>query len=441
MAQPDRTLISSPGAIVECLQQHEARLGAPERVYLGFSGGLDSTLLLSVLAGHADWRRRLTAVHVNHGLHPDSAEWAEQCRAVAGESGVDFKRLDVEVDTASGDSVEAAARHARYAALGALLDTGDWLFTAHHLDDQIETLLLNLLRGSGPDGLAAMPAARRLGAGWLLRPLLGLTRSTIEARGRSLGLRWLEDPGNAEPRFDRNYLRREVIPVLKARWPDLEVRLLGSIDRAQEASGLLRELGAADLARLGGPAHLDVLELRKLSAARRRNLVRQALRELGLPLPPLSVMRSIEADVIDAADDRSPHAAWPGAEVRRYRARLFLMPPLAEPPSGTLPVQGACVTLPAGLGTLAIDAGERGVEGLSVGWRHGGESIRLHPAGPSRKLKKLLQDAGIVPWMRNRMPLLYRHGELVAVADRFAAQTADGKPVLRVEWSGHPPLS
>ncbi len=422
--------------LVERLEELALELGKPGCCHLAFSGGLDSTLLLNLLT--EAWPGRLLAVHVDHGLHPSSRHWADRCEAEAGRLGVEFRRIEVAVDRDSGIGVEAAARKARYAAMAELLRPGDWLLTAHHLDDQLETLLLNLLRGSGPDGLAAMPEYRRFANGWLVRPLLGQSRAVLEDEARRRNLTWIDDPGNFVQHFDRNYLRSQVVPVLRERWPDLDARLGVTVERASEASELLRDLAAIDLRGLGEPQTLDLGGLKALSPARRRNVIRHALRELQLPLPPGRMLSSLAAAVVDAADDRAPHVAWAGAEARRYRGRLYLMRPLEPEPSGTIAVRESRVVLPTGLGELTIVGGS--ADSLSVAWRKGGERLRLYPGGPARKLKTLLQERGIVPWMRNRLPLIYRQGELVAAADCLVAREAGGKPVVDVNWTGHPPL-
>ena len=215
----------------ERLRVLENALGRPARYLVAFSGGLDSTVLLDLLAGSADARLPVIALHVDHQLHPDSASWAEHAVRVARSFGVDCRVLAVRPDTAAGRGTEAAAREARYAALGGCLEPGDWLLSGHHEDDQVETLLLNLLRGSGPDGLAAMPEARPFAGGWLVRPMLGVSRAELERHAEVERLDWIEDPSNAERGYDRNYLRHEVLPVIGARWPDAGMRLRRSIER------------------------------------------------------------------------------------------------------------------------------------------------------------------------------------------------------------------
>lgn len=434
-------------AAIAGLAELEAQLGAPSRYLVAFSGGLDSTVLLHALAAQRPDGRPVEAVHVNHGLQDDAQRFAEFCRDVAGKLGVGFTVLEVEVDTSSGSGVEAAAREARYAAIASIMRADDWLLSAHHADDQVETLLLNLLRGSGPDGLAAMPLVRRLGPGWLVRPFLGLDRSMLEAEAAEAGLDWVDDPTNAATDFDRNYLRHEVLPVIERRWPDAVRRLSVSVNRARDAREILADTGAADLADAGEPDRLDISRLVELPAARRRNVIRVAARTLGLPLPPGETLDSILRDLLPARPDASPLVSWPGAEARRYREGLYLMPPLPEPPSGALPLSAGGTDLPRGLGRIVFETGaEEGLSAetlsseLTVRWRSGGEALQLVSGGPTKKLKTLLQESAVVPWMRERLPLVYAGDELVAVADLYIAASATTSPGARIRWLEHPPM-
>ncbi len=422
----------------------EATLGRPSRFVLAFSGGLDSTVLLHALAT-AGRDVPLLAVHVNHQLQSPAAEWAETAREAALALGVDCRVERVEPDRSAGKGLEAAAREARYAALSALLEPGDWLLSAHHADDQVETLFLNLLRGSGPDGLAAMPESRRLGAGWLVRPLLAVTRDELAGYAARFELDWVDDPSNAERDFDRNYLRHEVLPRIAERWPDSLKRLTRSIERQQDASALLAEIGNADVALSAAPDRLDVTGLLGLSAVRRRNALRAAIRLSGLGAPPAAVLEAIDTDLLPARVDGAPHVAWPGGEARRYRGTLYLMPMLAPPPRDALPFDRDSLALPGGLGTLVLERGDGPglapalvAGGLTVRWREGGERLRLAAEGPTRPLKKLLQEASIVPWMRERLPLVYAGDTLVAVADRYMAAEATATPGVRIRWLDHP---
>jgi tRNA(Ile)-lysidine synthase len=390
----------------------------------------------------------LVAVHVDHQLHPDSARWGLRAVAEARALGVDCLIETVTTTVAGGVGVEAAARAARYGALEKLLEPGDWLLTGHHLDDQVETLLLNLLRGSGPDGLAAMPEVRRFAAGWLVRPLLDVTRGELAAFASLRKLAWLDDPANAILDFDRNFLRQEILPRLEGRWPDAARRLSRTVERQQEVSSLLAEIGAADLTRIGASGRLDVALLLAMSPARRRNALRKAIRDAGLTMPPRTALLSIDDELLPARDDASPLVQWRGGEARRYRGKVYLGKPLAKPPEQPLNFSGDSLMLPNGLGTLVLEErGERGLgraiveRGLSVRWRKGGETLRVTHDGPSRALRKLLQEAGVVPWMRDRLPLIYAGEELVAVADRFVAADATASPGLAVRWVDAPPIT
>ncbi|MFY9975316.1 MAG: tRNA lysidine(34) synthetase TilS, partial [Chromatiaceae bacterium] len=193
--------------------------GAP-RVWVAFSGGLDSTCLLrAAAAALGRLPGKLHAVHLDHGLHPESAHWAQHSLGVCKALGVPLKIDRLSISRAPGESLEAVAREARYAALAALLGPGELVLTAQHQDDQAETLLLALLRGSGIEGLASMGPVSKLGSGWLLRPLLDVPRAALEAYAREEGLTWIEDPSNVSLAFDRNFLRRRALPLLRTRWP------------------------------------------------------------------------------------------------------------------------------------------------------------------------------------------------------------------------------
>ena len=195
--------------------------GTPQRIIVAFSGGLDSMVLLHALAtGAKVGNETLFAVHINHGLHEDSDDWLRFCESVAGELGVEFASLAAVVDRSTGPGLEAAARRARYGALRNFVSRNDWLFSAHHRDDQAETLLLNLMRGSGPAGLAGIGEVQPIAEGWLVRPLLDYSRRDLLAYAERFELTWIDDPSNEDRSFDRNYLRHEILPRLDERWPE-----------------------------------------------------------------------------------------------------------------------------------------------------------------------------------------------------------------------------
>jgi tRNA(Ile)-lysidine synthase len=428
----------------------EVLAGQPARYVVAFSGGLDSTVLTHCIASLVQQRgdASVLAVHVDHGLHSDSPKWSQQCAAFAAAHGIEFRSLSVSIPTSTGKGLEAAARDARYAVLTAELEPGDWLLSAHHREDQAETLMLNLIRGSGPDGVAGIGEARRLGEGWLVRPMLDVDRSAIEEYARREALDWVEDPSNTDRRFDRNFLRHEVMPQFKKRWPNIAARLQRSAAHAGEASVMLAELARIDLDALGGEgSRLPIDGLSALPQPRQRNLIRYSLRELGLAIPSSRQLEQVVSEVIPARIDAEPVVRWAGASVRRYRNALYLLPENLSVAIEASSVIDGELSLGEGLGTLLlVENADIGVSqtlvdaGLAVKSRVGGEEFRPQGQTHTRKLKKLLQEEGVVPWMRDRLPLVYAGARLVAVGDLWLADDAVTKPGVALRWVDRPAL-
>jgi tRNA(Ile)-lysidine synthase len=426
-----------------------AELPTTDRYWVAYSGGLDSHVLLHAMAG---LRAQLggaevRAVHVNHGLQGDADAWAGHCRSACERLAVACVVLEVEARPAAGQSPEAAARQVRYETLASAMCPGDVMLTAHHQDDQAETVLLHLLRGSGPHGLAAMGPWRVFGPGWLGRPLLELPRASLRAYAESHGLHWVDDPSNREDRFARNFLRNEVVPTVKIRWPYLNRVLARAARHQADAARLIDDLGDMDLERAAGstPNTLSVARLQALSAERQRNALRRWFRGLGLPLPTTSHLHHVICDVLGAAEDGMPRVGWEGAEVRRYRGLVYAMVPLcrADPTLSlswqprerlSLPL-GELVAEPVigrGLRAACVDDG-----GLVVRFRQGGERCLLPGRVHSQSLKKLLQDLGLPPWLRERLPLLYLDGQLAAVGDLWVCQpflAREEEAGYAIEW-------
>lgn len=420
------------------------------RLCVGYSGGLDSTVLLHAAAALAAAEGvQLRALHVDHGLHSESGEWAKACRQTCADLGVALEVLEVEVLPPHGASVEAAARVARYAAIAAALADRERFLAAHHRDDQLETVLIQLFRGAGVAGLAAMPARARLGRGWLLRPLLEVGREELAEYAHRRGLAWTRDPMNESERFDRAYLRRQVLPAIRERWPAAAMTAARSASHLAEASRLLGELAAADAAALLDDGRLLIEGLVRLPRDRRVNVLRWWLRQEGLKSPPAVRLEAGLAELLEARPDAAPSLRWEGGEIRRYRGRLYALAPLPVPARAPPDRAAASIELGPGLGNFALIAGCEG--GLHVppgieatlGFRNGGESLRPHPGRPRKRLKDLCQEAGIVPWLRDRLPLVYVGGRLAAVADLwidvgFAA--GPGTSAVKPVWAGRPRL-
>jgi len=410
---------------------------------VAFSGGLDSTVLLHLLVGLGRLQKLplLSAVHIAHGLQSAARDWPAHCQAVCQALGVPLQVEQVEVERASS-SLERAARNARYQAFARLLAPAEVLLTAQHRDDQAETLLFRLLRGSGLKGLAAMPGQRALGAGTLLRPLLDVSRAELQAYAQQHQLVWVEDPSNADVQYSRNYLRYQVMPLLEHRWPAAGAVLARTAAHLAEAQSLLDELAAEDLRCLQGAPELEWLtlpsleltRLRELGEARQRNLLRAFLAPLT-ELPDSAHWAGWYA-LRDAAIDAQPLWRLAGGELHRAENRVWwLSGNWLEPVVGEIewlqpnqPLQ-----LP-GNGQLSF-LGEAPSGPLLVRYRQGGEKMLLQGRG-HRDLKRLLNEARIPPFVRNRLPLLYRAGELLAVAnlpDLSVASSQDWRLVWQPE--------
>jgi tRNA(Ile)-lysidine synthase len=443
----------SPAILAEHLLDLEKKASRPARFVIAFSGGLDSSVLAQSLAELKKHDQRfknvpVVAIHIDHGLQRDSPDWSEQCASMAAELNFEYRSLCVNVQLESGKGPEASARDARYSALHAELRDDDWLLSAHHREDQAETLLLNLIRGTGPAGVAGIGDVRRFGPGWLVRPMLNVDRSDILQYATDIGLTWVEDPSNKDRRFDRNFLRHEILPRLKSRWPDIAARLQRSAGHAGEASQLLVDLAEIDLVTLGAcSARLPVDGLLQLSAARQRNVIRYALRDLGLSTPTAMQLERIRKEVVPARIDAQPLVSWRGASVRRYQNGLYLLPEKLADAIETVQVSGNECQLGDGLGVLKFEpcAGPGLSEallkaGVTIRPRVGGEEIKLQGQSHTSKLKKLLQETRVVPWMRDRLPLIYSGDRLLAVGDLWLAADATAEPGIEIHWIGRPAL-
>ncbi|MGH8030369.1 MAG: tRNA lysidine(34) synthetase TilS [Arenimonas sp.] len=398
-------------------------------ILVGLSGGMDSTVLLHALAADPAARARgLRAIHVDHGLHVASLDWAEHCIRACAELGIELavRRMRVVGD---GCGPEAAARSARLAAFADELRPGEWLAVAHHQEDQAETLLLRLLRASGGEGLAAMRPTRPFARGTLWRPLLELPRSRLRAYADAHGLRWIEDPSNAQVVFDRNFLRHRVLPVLAERWPRAAASLGRSATLLAGDADLLAEETARRLAQLQGldPGVIARGRLQAESPAWRARLLRAWIASLGLAPLPARSLAAIEADLLPARDDAQACVAWPGAEVRAWRDGLYAdagRPALPADWSVTWDGRGA-LPLPTGHALSCVDTGGGDplpalatLAPLRLSARQGGERLRLPGRTHTHAVKKLLQALDVPPWERERLPLAHAaDGELVAVGD------------------------
>lgn len=426
---------------------------------VAFSGGRDSTVLLYALAQlRGECRFELRAVHVNHGLQAVAPDWERHVVEVASRLDVPCSVLRVVVRNDHSQGLEAAAREARYDALRSQLGAGVWLLTAHHADDQLETVLLHLFRGSGVSGLAGVPRDMPFGHGRLCRPLLDVPAEAVQAYATEIlepaGIGWLNDPMNADPAFDRGYIRHQVAPVLRRRFPAVAHAAARSAALAAEAMAMLEDLARADAQLVLSADRLALLPLRALGPARQRNLVRHLVRERGWAVPPERRLREGMVQLLEAAPGRQPVLRWGGHEIRRFRQHLYLLDAGAQGEAADATPLDWRNREALVLGGLRGELGFRlqpgtglapdiVAEGLQVMFRSGGERVRADGDRHHRTLKYLFQAHGIVPWMRCHIPLVFAAGKLAAVADLWTADWAAAGPSesgFEIVWRRHAPI-
>jgi tRNA(Ile)-lysidine synthase len=420
--------------VVKMLAAAMATVPNCQRVWLGYSGGRDSHVLLHAATALRAELPPLIAVHVHHGLSPQADAWQAHCAQVCADLDVPLHSHHLNLARSARTSLEALARNARYQTLASCLQENEVLLTAHHAEDQAETLLLQLLRGAGAAGLAAMPAQRALGAGMLLRPWLEITRAQIQAYAEQQGLRWVEDESNASLAFERNFLRHQVLPLLQSRRAGVVTALARSARHQAENAELLHDLGEIDWVAARGQAlpqvygdipaattsypPLQVSALALLSPPRQRNLLRVWLQNCAIRPPPAARLDMLRQQVLSAATDSQPLLRWRDGEIYRYRGQLHVLPPLPPLPTQPLPWRGeAYLNLPLGCLYAQQKRGQgvylpSGAQ-ISVRFRQGGESLRIN--GHRHKLKKYLQEHAMPWWERSFLPLLYVDNELAVI--------------------------
>ncbi|MEI7249186.1 tRNA lysidine(34) synthetase TilS [Pectobacterium versatile] len=427
------------------LQTIVAQTAGCGSILLAYSGGLDSSVLLHLLVAV---RQRsglpIRAAYIHHGLNPLADSWAEHCCQQCERWQVPFASLPVKVEAQNG-GIEAAARTARYQALQAHLQEGEALLTAQHLDDQSETFLLALKRGSGPAGLSAMAAQSMLGHHRLVRPLLGISRLQLEAYAQWHQLGWIEDDSNQDERFDRNFLRRQILPRLTQRWPHFPSAVARSAQLCAEQEQLLDELLEESLQALCQPdGALSIDGLAPLSPVRRFALLRRWLAQQGATMPAREQLQRLWDEVATSRQDAEPVLQLNQMQIRRFRQYLYLLPLMPSLKDRIIPWQSpSCpLSLPDNLGTLsladngvAIRAPENG-EAVSIRFSTSG-TVNIVGRAHGRQIKKLWQELNVPPWWRDRTPLVFYNEQLIAAVGRFVTregQVRENQPVWHIVW-------
>lgn len=443
--------------VFQALQVWMPQLQQAPRVWVAFSGGLDSCVLL-----HQVMQLQLpavTALHVNHQISPNAAEWQSQCHAVALALGCDFQSETVEVE--NGASLERAARNARYRVFADKLKAGEVLLTAHHGNDQAETLLYRLVRGSGLRGLAGVPEERSLLPGKpeegvsVIRPFLALARAELEFYANKHQLHWVVDESNQDQRYDRNFLRHELLPVFEQRWPHAVGHIAKTARLLAESQHLLEGYLAEDLSHCGVRKErigfsLCLRQFNQLSWPKQKHLLRHWFGQRHVQSPSERQLVEVQK-LLFAASDTIPCVAWGavaesnervelgGCQLFRFRQRLFLVPRLNDLHQEVFDWRPSNVCQFADGFSLSATPSEYGLPAgdYQLSFRCGGERCRPRGRGHSQSLKKLLQASGLEPWLRDRVPLIYRDGELVAVGDLWLCDGVGVAGGWRPLWRFH----
>lgn len=409
---------------------------AQRRIYVAYSGGVDSHVLLHCCASISQLKDKITAVYVHHGLQPEAEFWAEHCEKTAKDLGVEFLTLRVNAKAASGESPEEAARNARYAALKSLIDVDDVLLLAQHREDQLETVLLQLFRGSGLRGLSGMPERIAFGAGIMLRPLLNTPKQAISDYAHAHQLSWIEDPSNQSNDYDRNFLRNAVVPLLKQRWPAIDKTVARSAKHCADAQVLVDEVADELFNEVFDSVDktLRISRLIEHHNHQQQLIIRHWFRHRELKMPAQALVGRILTQVVAAAEQRDPVLSGQGYSIRRYRDKLYCLATQSGTgldsfegcenhfawPAGQLSIRIAkdrvlsCVSSSTGITREQWQSAK-----IEVRFRQGGEKIRLPGRQGHHSLKNLFQEAGIPPWERDVLPLIYLNGALAAVGGQW----------------------
>ena len=423
---------------------------SPARYIIAFSGGLDSSALLHNIVCLKE-KKPIIAIHVNHQISEYSEEWENYCRNAAKRYGVDIFVERVTIDRNSPDGIECEMRNKRYGAIRKYMQKGDCLMTGHHRDDQAETLLLSMVRGSSEDGLSGIKPIQNFYGALLLRPLLNFSRKDLQLYAEQNDLKWIEDPSNKDNSIDRNFLRNDILPRLENRWMSIDKRFFKVTRLALESSERSNDLARIDLNTLGDIDRIDAGGFSMLSQNRRRNLLRYILKRRGIERPTFNqMMDGIKILSNLTENKKNNHLEWPGIDIYYYDEKLFFVEQseYIKTKQKIKIFPDEILELDGNMGKLTLSPGDKGnispeiaKLGLEVTYRKGGEKIKPIGRRYTHKLKNLFQEKKIYPWMRGKIPILKYKNELVCVGNLWVAEKFHKQNGYSLIWSEKPDIN
>ena len=403
----------------------------PNKFCIAFSGGMDSTVLLHVMKNIIDEKSQIRAIHINHNIVDNSKVWTRTCKSICKNFGIDIEIISLEV-THNGYGLEAAARDERYKKLKEKLYENEYLLTAHHEEDQMETVFLRMARGTGLDGLQGINEKYSFGEGIIFRPMLEVSKTSVMDYAKEHQLKWVEDSSNQDTHFDRNFLRKKIIPQFRERWPSIA----SSVSRLSQLSAqnikILNQIAEEDIGPIANMNELPLAKLLDKSFERANNMLRYIILANGMSIPSMKTLQDGLKEMLDPETDKSV-IAWKDYCIRKYKNHLYFLSNSDLEPNKVdvrIPWEiGKTVNLGENIGT--IEATFIHGDGLSIkkcknkltiSYRQGGELIKPIGHRINKSLKNLFQENQILPWMRDKIPLIYYQDELVSVADLWFNQ-------------------
>ena len=437
-------------SIANFISENADQWHSPERYIIAFSGGLDSSVLLHNIV-YLREKKPIIAIHVNHQISEYSEEWENFCRDVAKKYGVDIFVERVTINRNSADGIECEMRNKRYEAIRKYIQKGDYLMTGHHRDDQAETLLLRIIRGSSDEGLLGIKPMQIFHGGLLARPLLCFSRKDLQLYAKQSDLKWIKDPSNNDNSFDRNFIRNDILPRLENRWMSINKRFSKVTKLALESSERSDDLASIDLNSLGNTDRIDADGFSVLSQNRKRNLLRYILKRRGVERPSFNQMIDGVKILTNLTENKKNNRLeWPTINIYYYDGKLFFIEKseYIEIKRKIKIFSDETLELGNSMGKLSLKADNKGnispeiVElGLNVTYRKGGEKIKPIGRKYTHKLKNLFQEKKIYPWMRGKIPILEYKNELVCVGNLWVAEKFHKQNGYSLIWSEKPDIN